>query len=176
MTEIHADAVLAHPRQVVYETYRDRLPELTSYLPNVDKILVLENRREGDILHLVNEWVARAEIPKVVRAFIKPEMLRWKDIATWHDDDHSVDWRFEMAFMREQVDVRGHNRFVRVGDDRARVEIRGTLTIDGNRIPGVPRLVGRRIAPQIEKFVLALVTPNLIKTAEGVGRFLDEED
>ena len=175
MTEIRADAELAHPLQLTYETYRDRLPEMTSYLPNVDEINVLESRREGEILHLVNEWVARAEIPKVARAFIKPEMLRWKDIATWHDDEHAVDWRFEMAFMREQVDVRGRNRFVEVGEGRSRIEIRGTLTIDGNRIPGVPKMLGRKIVPQIEKFVIALVKPNLIKTADGVGRFLDDE-
>ena len=173
--EIRTDTILTWPRKVVYETYRDRLAELVPYLPNVEKITVASSEREGATLHLLNEWKAKGDIPRVARSIIKPEMLRWKDFADWHDDEWSVDWRMELAFLNEVVETHGRNRFVEMGDDRARVEIRGVLNIDGSKIPGVPRLLGRKIAPQIEKFVVSLIKPNLVKTADGVQRFLDEQ-
>ena len=173
--EIRTDTILTYPRKVVYETYRDRLPELEPYLPNITKIVVLRSDRDGDDLHLLNEWHGKGDIPRVARSILKPEMLRWKDHADWHDADWSVDWRMELAFLNEMVETHGTNHFVEVGDDRCRVEIRGVLDIDGSRIPGVPRLLGRKIAPQIEKFIVALIKPNLVKTAEGVQQFLDEQ-
>ncbi len=173
--EIRTDTILTYPRSVVYETYRDRLPELEPYLPNITKIDVLSSERDGEDLHLLNEWHGKGAIPKVAQSIIKPEMLRWKDYADWHDADWAVDWRMELAFLNEVVETHGRNRFVEMGPDRCRVEIRGVLDIDGTRIPGVPKLLGRRIAPQIEKFVIALIKPNLVKTAEGVQQFLDEQ-
>ncbi len=173
--DLRVDTELTYPRQVVYEAYRDRLPEMVDYLPNISHIDVLQSRRDGHMLHLLNEWHARADIPTVARRVIKPEMLRWNDIAAWHDDGHFVEWRFEMAFLSEQVDVKGRNEFIEAGPDRTVVRIRGTLAIDGERIPGLPRVIGRRAAPQIERFVVALVEPNLRKTAEAVQRFLDDE-
>jgi len=173
--EIHTDTILTWPRKLVYETYRDRLAELVPYLPNIEGITVLSSERDGSDLHLLNEWKGKGDIPRVARSIIKPEMLKWKDFADWHDDEWCVDWRMELAFLNEVVETHGRNRFVEIGDDRTRLEIRGILDIDGTRIPGVPRLVGRKIAPQIEKFVVSMIKPNLVKTADGVQRFLDEQ-
>jgi hypothetical protein len=171
--QIHADAAVSYPREQVFEVYRDKLVELVPYLPNVDWIKILERREEGPVVHLVNEWKARGDIPKVARKIIKPETLLWKDFADWDHDEYSCAWRFEMAFMREQVKASGKNFLVENGPDRTRYEIRGTLEIDGNNIPGVPGMLGRRIVPQIEKFVIALIRPNFIKISDGVQQYLD---
>lgn len=173
--ELRVDTVLTHPLDAVYAAYRDRLPDLVEYLPNVESIQVAEMRREGSRLHLVNDWKAVAEIPAVAERFVRPDMLRWRDIAEWHDDDHSVRWRFEMAFLREAIRVEGLNHFVAEGPDRTRLSIRGILELDGTRIPGLPSFIGKRVAPQVERFVVNLVQPNLVRTAEGVQRFLDDQ-
>ena len=171
--EIRNDTLLTHPRELVYHTYRDRLPELVQMLDNIESMVELERRAEGDTIHLLNEWKAHGEVPKIAKRWIKPEMLRWKDHASWHAASWSVNWRFEMAFMREQVKASGKNFLVENGPDRTRYEIRGTLEIDGNNIPGVPGMLGRRIVPQIEKFVIALIRPNFIKISDGVQQYLD---
>ncbi len=171
--QIHADATVSYPREQVFEVYRDHLVDLVPYLPNVDWIKVLERNEDGPVVHLVNEWKARGEIPKVASKFIKPEMLRWKDFADWNRDEWSCAWSFEMAFMREQVKASGKNRLIEEGPDRTRYEIRGTLEIDGNNIPGIPGMLGRRIVPQLEKFVIALIKPNFIKVSDGVQKYLD---
>jgi hypothetical protein len=172
--EIRNDTVLTHPRSLVYATYRDRLPELVALLPNVESLVVLSRRDEGQTIHILNEWRAKGEIPEVAQRWIKPEMLRWKDHATWHDARWEVDWRLEMAFMRDRVTVAGTNRFVEIGPQRTRLELRGDLCIDAQGLPGVPRILAGKFGSIVERFVLGLVQPNLVRTGEALQRFLDE--
>ncbi len=172
--EIHNDTVITHPIEKVYFTYRDRLPELVEMLENIESMKELERREEGEVIHLLNEWRAKGEIPKIARSWIKPDMLFWKDYATWHPDTWTVDWRFEMAFMKDRVTVGGTNRFVKLGPGRTRLELRGELKIDTMGLPGLPRILAKRAGPPVERFVLALVQPNLIKTAKALQQFLDE--
>jgi len=174
MREIRADVEIHHPRDVVYVAYRDRLEDLVPYLPNVDVVKVLRSEREGTELHVTNRWTASAPIPGIARKVIKPEMLSWRDFAVWRDEAWCCDWRIENPLLPRQVRVEGRNTFVELGHDRCRFEIRGELEIDGAGLPGVPRVVGRRISPHVERFVVALIEPNLVKTADGVGRFLSE--
>jgi hypothetical protein len=172
--EIRNDTVLTHPRALVYQTYRDRLPELVSMLPNVEYVRVLERREDGETVFLLNEWKAKGDVPEVAQRWIKPEMLRWKDHATWRGVRWEVDWRLEMAFMSDRVKVAGTNRFVDLGPARSRLELRGDLTIDAAGLPGVPRLLAGRFGAIVERFVLGLVQPNLVRTSEALQRFLDE--
>ena len=172
--ELRADTRLDYPLDVVYEAYRDKLPECEPWLPDIKKIDVLERREEGDKTFLLNEWHADTDIPKVAQAIVKPDMLRWKDHAEWENDKHIVHWRMELAFMNDQVTTHGTNRFEADGDGTW-VRIRGVLEIDGTNIPGVPKFVGKKIAPQLEKFVISLIKPNLIKTADAVGEFLESQ-
>ena len=173
--EIRNDALLTHPRELSYHTYRDRLEELVELVPNIESMKVLERREEGEQVHLVNQWRARGEVPKVARRWISPDMLHWKDFAAWNEADWTVRWRFEMAFMQDRVSVGGFNHFVALGPSRTSLQIRGQLRIDTRRLPGMPRLVSRRAGPIVERFVLALVQPNLVKTAQALQRFLDRE-
>ncbi len=172
--EIHNDTVITHPRELVYRTYRDRLPELVEMLDNIESMQELERREEGDITHLLNEWKAEGEIPGIAQRWITPDMLRWKDYASWHPQTWTVNWRFEMAFMKDRVTVGGTNRFVELGPRSTRLELRGELKIDTAGLPGLPRILSKRAGPVVERFVLALVQPNLVKTAHALQRFLDE--
>ncbi len=173
--DIRTDATLSHPRDKVYTTYRDRLPELAEYFPNIQSIEVLHSEREGAVLHLLNEWQATAKIPRIARSYIKPEMLRWKDHADWNDDECCVHWRFELAFLTDVVHAAGTNTFIEAGPAGTHLSIRGDLAIDSGRLPGVSARTGRLVVPHIERFCVALVKPNLLKTTEVLQRFLDED-
>ncbi len=172
--EIRNDTIITHPRELVYHTYRDRLPELVEMLENIESMKELERRVEGSTTHLLNEWKAQGEIPKIAQKWIKPEMLRWKDYASWHAEEWSVDWRFEMAFMTDRVKVAGKSHYIELGPNRTELRLRGNLSIDAYGMPGMPRLIARKAGPVVERFVLALVQPNLTRTALALQRFLDE--
>lgn len=174
--ELKADAKIAFPRALVFSTYRDRLPELVPYLPDVKEIRALSREEEGAIASLKNEWVAATEIPKVAQAVVKPEMLQWLDFAKWDAEAFTCDWRIETKMFTEQVRCQGHNTYVEADDGESCVlQIRGELSVSLKGVPGVPRFLAGRVAPHVERFVVDMLTPNLLSVAKGLQAFLDAE-
>jgi hypothetical protein len=172
--DIRADAVIPFPPEQVFAAYRDRLAELAEYLPNIASIEVLSRDELPDgAVRLVNEWRGSgADLPKVARAFITPEKLRWTDHATWHPD-LTVDWRSDVHAFPGAVLSSGKNRFVAAGQG-TRLEIRGQLTVDATKIPGVPRLLAGTVSAAVEKVLGGQVATNATKQAEGLTRLLQK--
>ena len=174
--KIEADARVAFDRELVFTTYRDRLPDLVPHLPNVERIEVLE--REDDVggqagvTRLLNLWSAEGEVPRVAQSIIKPEMVAWNDHARWDQNEWTCHWRVEPKFFTENVRCQGKNRFIAEGDSTL-LEIRGDLEIDLKGVKGVPRFIPvSRIAPVVEKFIVALLTPNLVTVSKGLESYL----
>lgn len=176
--KIEADSRVTFPRELVFSTYRDRLPELVPFLPNITSIEVLtrQDAPEGQagISKLLNLWRAEGEIPKVATAVIKPDMVAWNDHALWDANEWTCQWRVEPKFFTDNVSCRGKNRFVADGDSTI-LELRGDLDIDLGGIKGVPKFLAAKIAPVVEKFIVGLLTPNLIKVSDGLQGFLTAE-
>lgn len=172
--DIRADVTLPFPRDRVFTAYRDRLSELTEYLPNIRRIQVVSREEAGDEVRLVNEWTGGGDIPKAALAVLKESMLRWTDHATWKSSVYSVEWRTEVGAFPGVVKSSGLNRFVEVGDG-TRLEIRGSLVCDAAKLPGVPRLLSGGINPVVEKFLVGQVQVNLVEVAKGVGKLLERD-
>lgn len=168
--KISATEVLAFSREKVFTIYRDRLPELARYLPDVRSIEVREREEPGPgRTRFVNEWKADREIPGLAKSFIKPEMLRWMDYALWDESDWSCTWRLELGFFKEHVKCQGRNFFREEdGGRRCRFELGGDLTIDLSGVAGIPRFLAPKVSPTVEKFVVALITPNLTQVSKAV--------
>ncbi len=171
---IVADDRVPFPREVVYRTYRDRLVELVPFLPNVREIEVRERKDEDDAVRLVNVWHAKAEIPAVARSVLRPEMLAWTDRAVWREAEWTTEWRIETHAFTEAVTCAGRNEFVAQGDATV-IRIRGDLRIDLRQVRAVPRLLAGTIGPVVEKFVVAMITPNLSKVSRGIEKLLTRE-
>jgi hypothetical protein len=176
--KLEADAPIAFPRPLVYSSYRDRLTELVPHLPNVKSIEVLEREDkpggvEG-VIRMLNLWRAQGDIPKVAQTVIKPEMLAWKDHARWNQNDWTCEWRVETQMFTENVKCGGTNRFVERGNETV-LQIRGNLEVDLSGIRGVPKFLAGTIAPVVEKFIVALLTPNLVNVSKGLEAFLKSQ-
>ena len=166
--------VIDFPVQRVFELLRDNLQGLVPFMPNVQKIEVeSRGQTEGGQIRIVNRWVGKAEIPKITTAFIKPEMIGWVDTAVWDEMDMTCRWQIEPGFFRNHVVCRGVNCYRSEADGKkTRLEITGDLSVQSKGLPGVPRLLERKVAEQIEKFVVRLLTPNLDQLARGVSQYL----
>jgi hypothetical protein len=172
--EIRADILVPFPREQVYAAYRDRLADLTEYLPNIRSIKVLKREdREGEV-HLVNEWTGGGDIPKVARAVVKESMLRWIDHATWKQATFTVEWRTEVLAFPEAMKSSGVNRYVEVAGG-TRLELRGTLTCDAAKVPGVPRFLGKTVGDAVERFFIGSIAENAATVGKGVTRFLETQ-
>ena len=127
--EIVADAVIPYRRALVFATYRDRLPDLVRYLPNIREITVRSRTERGDEIDLINEWKGGGDIPAVARSFLSESMLTWTDHATWFERDHRVTWRTDIHAFPAAVKSTGENHFIEIPEG-TRFELRGTFTCD----------------------------------------------
>jgi hypothetical protein len=174
MVQFRFEQIIPHPRQLVYETYRDKLPELVPYLPNCDRIEVISREDLADgAVKLRNLWHANVKVPRAARRFVKDELMSWYDDALWLPDAWAVDWRFELRVFTEAASCGGHNRFEIVDAVSTRYVLSGQLDLNLSKLPFVPRMF-RGLAPRIEQWIIDAVQPNLESIGEAVGRYLDE--
>ncbi len=172
--DIKADGTVHHPRPIVFRTLRDRLAEVAHFIPNVTAIDPVERVEEGPGRHrIVNVWHGEGSIPAVAKRFVKPDMLTWTDRALWDEDTWTTEWEQQTAFFTERVSCSGQNRFVEVDPNITRIEIRGAFELNLKGLGGLPGPLARRASPAVERFIVALITPNLQKTSTAAERLLD---
>ena len=172
--KLEADAHIAFPRPVVFSAYRDRLPEMLPYLPDIKAITVKSREElESGITKMVNVWEAQSDIPKIAQRVITPDMLAWTDHAQWSQQAWTCDWKIETRLFTENVNCGGHNEYLEDGDGTL-LKIRGELDVQLKGIPGVPSFLAGTVKPHVEKFIVDLLKPNLLSIAGGLERFLKE--
>lgn len=177
MADIDIKDTVAHDRETVFSTFRDELTELIPHLPDVKDIEVKDREDVDDsTVKVTNLWKAEPEeIPRLARSFIKPEMLKWTDYATWRQDDWECDWVMEVGFLSDAVTCEGTTRYVDKGDGETEVIIKGKLEVDAAQIPGVPRFGAGKIGSAVENFVVRLITPNLTNVNRGLESYLEQK-
>lgn len=169
---IESRDIIPRPLDEVYPLMRDHLDMVVRYLPNVQRIKRIETERTGDdTLKVVNHWFAIAEVPGPVKKVLKPELFSWKDYAEWNDAEHSVSYRLESFLANDLYDAVGTNYFTAVGDDRTELRVTCNLDIHADRIPGVPKIVLRKVIPIVEGVIKQLVAPNLRSVGKGVAAY-----
>jgi hypothetical protein len=164
-------------RDLVFETYRDKLSELTAYLPNIDSITVERRTVLADgSIELVNRWqAARTEVPVVIRPFIKPDLLQWHDYATWDSKEHVCRWRTELVVLDGAIVSEGINYYRVIDDNTMEVQLTGTIQVDATKIPGVPRLMAGKVASAVAAGVLKVTEPNLRGVNRGLEQYIGEQ-
>jgi len=167
------EETVEHPREEVYQAYRDHLVDLVPQLPNVDAIDVLERHEVPGGVQLVNRWRIHGSIPRTVRPFFKTDRLSYLDHASWIDAEHHVEWRFELGVFPDAVKCEGVNYFRDRGEGVAEVAFTGVVEIDLARVRGVPRFF-RKLNDKVEAFLIERLRPNLQAVTRAVSAFVDE--
>ena len=162
-------------RELVFQAQRDHLPDLAPYLHDIESIVVEERSTDGDVTKLVNTWTAKGgDIPTAAKGFIKPEMLKWTDYASWDQSQWRCSWNIVLGFLPGAIECTGSTSFAESGG-RTTVTIAGDITIHGDKIPGIPRFMAGKLSGVVEKFVIGMIKPNLTKTNEGVTAYLRDQ-
>lgn len=170
--DLSADARLPFPRAAVFEAYRDKLPELVAFLPNVRGIEVRSRKDAPPITELLNVWHGGGEIPAAARAFLSESMLSWTDHARWDQDAWTCSWRIESHVFTEAIQCQGLNRFIEEGGETV-LQIRGSLTIDPGKVKGVPRLLAGSVSKTAEEVLGGKIRPNLAEVSIGLRKYLE---
>ena len=167
--QLSVQSVIPFPIENVCEAMRDHLPELAT--PCKYRFHRSQEKLEGDVLHLVNQWnPANTEIPTVAQSFVDVEKTYWLDYATWTGEEKSCSWRLEMGFMPNRIKCTGRTYFVVVDEKTTEMRVEGSLNLDLKGL--VPRLFLGKATKGIEAFVGKLVQPNFQKTAQALTDYL----
>lgn len=165
--------IIEYPIEDVFGAHRDHLADLVEHLPNVESIEVLSRKEVGDRIELVNVWTAaKTEIPSLLRPFVKPDMMKWTDYASWSEADRRCEYRIELGFLKAAVKCRGVNSMKSTPEGHTAVTIEGTIEVDAKQIPGVPKMMASKVGSAVEGFIVKTITPNLKKTNDGVRAYL----
>jgi len=171
--DLRTDARIPFPRARVFATYRDHIADLLPYLPNVRSITVQSRVDEGPVTKLVNAWSGGGDVPAAIRMALG-DSLSWVDRASWDETTFRCDWRTETAAFGDALKCSGYDAFLEEGPDRTLIEIRGTIEVDATRIRGVPRILAGKVGRAIEEFLGGKIGANLVETAKGVTRYIEQ--
>ena len=173
-------SLVPHPASTVLDLLIERMEAIVPFLPNIQRIDLVERTPLPDgRLRIVRRWQGSADaVPRVLQPFLSPSLLAWIDTAVWTPAAWRVDWAQASCAVgvASLYDCGGTNYFEPDSGapaDRTRIRITGHLVVRPENLPGVPTFLGRRIAPQVESFVVGLLTPNLTSLADGLRRYLD---
>ncbi|MBX3184220.1 MAG: hypothetical protein KIT72_01745 [Polyangiaceae bacterium] len=173
--ELNADADIPFDRARVFRAYRDELPKLVEFLPNIRRIDVVSREEpEPGVVEISNVWHGGGELPSAARVVLSDSMLGWRDQARWSEADYTCSWSIRTNSFTEAVRCEGVNRFVET-EAGTRFEIRGVIEIDASKIAGVPKLLRSGINKTVTEYVCRKVTPNLIEVSRGLTRYLERQ-
>lgn len=172
---IEADAVLKHPRSLVYRAYRDDLRTLVDYLPNVRSIDVVERREDGAKICLHNVWRGSAELPERLSKALETRFLTWDDRAVWDEATWSCEWTITPRAFDGAVRCQGRSEFVELPDERTRFEISGDLGIDMERVRALPKSIADAVGRTAEAFLVRQITANLAAVSDALAAVLGSD-
>ena len=176
--EFDSESLVSHPAQAVLETMIERMEDIVPFLDTVEAIELMSREDLGDgRIRIVRRWQgSESSAPPALAAFVTPEMLSWVDTAIWVPEEFYVDWTIETS-MSKLYECGGRNSFgpsPADPDAATLMRVKGSLTVYPDKVPGVPGFLARRLAPQVEKFVVNLLKPNLMDVAKGLQGYLDD--
>lgn len=167
--------MVKYPVDMVWQTIRDRLPELAQWLDNVDTIKIEErNEQDNGDVNLTNLWQAKAKIPLGLKSVINPEMLSWIDRAEWKESSRQCHWQIEPNFFHDRIQCSGIAYYESaMGGRGAKIIFEGDIGIDAHQLPGVPAALESTIASGVESMVTSLIPKNFRKMTEALPNLFE---
>ncbi len=174
--KIQAKEYITHPADQVFEAIRDKTKEMVTFMPNIEAMVVLSREVDGPTVSLYNRWQgSNDDVPKVVRPFVKKELISWHDRAAWNSETLTCRWEIEAAIGKEIFSCSGQTSIKPEGEARTLFSLEGELVVNPKKVPGVPRLLAGRLKAPLERFIAKAISPNLTSVAKAVQQYLDQK-
>ena len=169
----HSDEISANA-DLVYRIVKDQLPDLAPYLPSIDRIETKERSSlPSGKEEVVSHWYAQIDMPSLLSKFISKDLLSWKDTAVWDHEAKTVDYQLESFIANDLFDAKGCNKFEPISDDKMKLTLSCEVHINPDSVPGVPRLMKKKVAPLIEKIIEKMMQPNITSLGKGLKAYLE---
>lgn len=163
------------PLEEVYKLVKYDLQKIVKYLPNIEEIQVLEQKKVKNKDFILNQWTAEAKVPSLAKKFINKELFSWKDCAYWDDSKFQVKYEIEPFFAKGIYEAKGCNSFKADGD-KTELTLRCDVEIYPDKIPGIPKFIAKKIHPIIETMIENMLAPNVTSLSKGIKDYLKDKD
>jgi hypothetical protein len=165
--------VLKRPHTALWTIMRDHLIDFSPHLADIEEIRQLGRTVDADgIVHIVNKWRIRHQVPPVIRSILKSDELSWIDRNSWDASTFTCSWTIEPKFLTEYIACAGHTIFApAMAGQGARVTFEGGLDLKpgllGSSLGGVEKLV----SGFLETIVTTVIPRNLRGVVEAAAAF-----
>jgi hypothetical protein len=167
---------LTHPAFIVFQTLRDKTPDLVSIMPNIDAVEVLSRKETPPIVQLHNKWYgSQQNVPKLIRPFINKNLTCWFDHANWDEEHLCCRWSIECIISSKIFACEGTTMITAESNACSTFTLQGEMNINIDSIPGIPPLLVRKLKSPLETFIVNAIGPNLTSIATAVQKYLDDQ-
>lgn len=172
MKNFRSLVVLKRPQHELWSVMRDHLVDFAGSIADIEEIRQIERTAGSDgIVHIVNEWRVRQQIPAAIRSMLKIAEVGWIDRNRWNAGTGTCSWTIEPSFLGDYIACSGETTFTEAMAGRGtRVAFAGELDLK----PGLLGSLGS-MEPMVSGFVEAIVTTiiprNLRAVVEAAAAF-----
>jgi hypothetical protein len=164
--------VLKRPQPELWLAMRDHMVDFSGDIADIESIRQLERTTDANgIVHVVNEWRVRQQIPAMLRSILKASELSWIDRNTWDATSHACAWAIEPNFLTEYIACSGITSFApAMGGQGTRVTFEGQFDLK-------PGALGRLSSMEsllsgfLESIVTTIIPRNLRAVVEAAAAF-----
>ena len=118
--------VLKRPHAELWTIMRDHLAEIAPQIADIQEVRQLERTVDADgVVHIVNRWRVRHQVPPMIRSMLKAGELSWIDRNSWDARTFTCSWSIEpelpdrpYRLFRQDCLRNGDGRTGRQGDVR----------------------------------------------------------
>jgi hypothetical protein len=165
--------VLKRPHAALWAIMRDHLADIAPHIADIEEIRQLDRTVDTDgLVHIVNHWRVRHQVPPVIRSTLKTDELSWIDRNTWDASTLTCSWTIEPSFLTDYIACAGQTIFTSaMAGQGARITFEGGLDLKpgllGSSLGGIEKL----LSVFLESIVTTVIPRNLRAVVEAAAAY-----
>ena len=173
MKSFQSLVVLKRSPQELWTILRDHLPDVAAQIADIDEIRQIERTVDGnDIVHIVNKWRVRQQVPAVIRSILKTSELSWIDRNSWDARTLTCTWTIEPNILTKYIACSGRTTFVAaMAGQGSRVTLAGELDLKPGMLGGSLGGFDKVLSGFLELIVTTVIPRNLRGVIEAAAGF-----
>jgi hypothetical protein len=165
--------VLKRPHAELWTIMRDHLVAIAPQIADIQEIHQLERAVDADgVVHIVNRWHVRHQVPPVIRSMLKTGDLSWIDRNSWNARTFTCSWSIEPSLLTDHVTCSGQTVFATaMAGQGARVTFDGGLDLKPGLLGGSLAGIEKLVSGFLEAIVTTVIPRNLRGVVEAAAAF-----
>ena len=170
-------SIVKFPVDLTWQTMLHHLPDIAKDVDDLESINEIERTSQtADTIKVVSVWCAKPNLPEMVTKYIKPDMLKWDDIALWKEKEKVIDWEIRSHHYSEELQCGGTTAFEpAMGGKGCKLTFSGALEFKGNLFSGMG-VLDSPIAKIAETVLGQMIPSNFRKITEALGRYVEKNE